>query len=89
MWLLQVLVVALGIFDLHCGMRSSSLTRDQTRVSYVSCTGRWILYHWCNLGCPQQSLNKISEHQSSGELSGLAMLHVCTCTHQCRRVMCT
>ena len=32
MWLLQVLVVALGIFDLHCGMRSSSLTRDQTRA---------------------------------------------------------
>ena len=30
--------------------RGSSLHRDQTDVSYVSCIGRWILYH---LGSPQ------------------------------------
>ena len=44
--------------------RGSSRPRDQTHVSYVSCIGRWILYHWaigqllntCNvvfLGFPQ------------------------------------
>ena len=30
--------------------RGSSWSRDWTQVSYVSCTGRWILYqlsHWC------------------------------------------
>ena len=26
--------------------RGSSWSRDQTRVSRVSCFGRWILYHW-------------------------------------------
>ena len=26
--------------------RGSSWPRDPTQVSYVSCTGRWVLYHW-------------------------------------------
>ena len=26
--------------------RGSSQPRDQTRLSYISCSGRWILYHW-------------------------------------------
>ena len=26
--------------------RESSWPRDQTQVSYISCIGRWILYHW-------------------------------------------
>ena len=26
--------------------RGSSWPRDQTCVSYVSCVGRWVLYHW-------------------------------------------
>ena len=26
--------------------RGSSWLRDQTHVSCVSCTGRWVLYHW-------------------------------------------
>ena len=30
--------------------RGSSRPRDRTRVSYVSCTGRWVLYHECPLG---------------------------------------
>ena len=29
--------------------RGSSPPRDWTRVSCVSCTGRWILYHWATL----------------------------------------
>ena len=32
--------------------RGSSQPRDQTRISYVSCIGRQILYHWCYLGSP-------------------------------------
>ena len=30
--------------------RGSSLSRDQTCVSYVSCIGRQVLYHQCHLG---------------------------------------
>ena len=32
--------------------RESSRPRNQTRVCYVSCIGRWVLYHWCHLGSP-------------------------------------
>ena len=30
----------------------SSQSRDRTQVCYVSCTGRWFLYHWSPLGSP-------------------------------------
>ena len=29
--------------------RASSQPRDQTLVSYISCIGRWVLYHSCHL----------------------------------------
>ena len=29
--------------------RGSFQPKDQTCVSYVSCVGRWILYHWHHL----------------------------------------
>ena len=32
--------------------RASSQPRDQTCVSYVSCIGRWVLYHWDHLESP-------------------------------------
>ena len=32
--------------------RGSSPPRDWTQVSGVSCTGRWVLYHWRHLGSP-------------------------------------
>ena len=32
--------------------RGSSQPRDRTLVSYVSCTGRRVLYHRCHLGSP-------------------------------------
>ena len=32
--------------------RGSSWPRDRTHVSYVSCPGRWVLYHQCHLGSP-------------------------------------
>ena len=33
--------------------RGSSRPRDRTRVSYVSCFSRWVLYHQCFLERPQ------------------------------------
>ena len=30
--------------------RGFSKPRDGTCVSYVSCIGRWVLYHWHHLG---------------------------------------
>ena len=38
--------------------RGSSRPRDQTRVSQVSCIGRWVLYHLHHLG----SLHSIHTH---------------------------
>ena len=32
--------------------RGSSRHRDQTRISYIFCIGRWVLCHWCHLGTP-------------------------------------
>ena len=34
--------------------RGSSQSRHQTCVSYVSCIGRWVLYHWRHVGSPIQ-----------------------------------
>ena len=37
----------------------SSWPRDWTHVSYLSCIGRWILYHYCYLGSPRRgSINR-------------------------------
>ena len=30
----------------------SSWCRDQPHISYISCTGRQVLYHFCHLGSP-------------------------------------
>ena len=32
--------------------RASSRPGDRTRVSYVSCLARWVLYHWHHIGLP-------------------------------------
>ena len=32
--------------------RESSWTRDSSHISYVSCIGRWILYHWATWEAP-------------------------------------
>ena len=32
--------------------RGSSRSMDRTHVSYVSCIGRWVLYHQCHPGSP-------------------------------------
>ena len=33
--------------------RGSSWPRARTHVTYISCFGRWVLYHWCHLGSPK------------------------------------
>ena len=35
--------------------RRSSQLRDQTCVSYISCIGRWVLYHYHHLESPKSS----------------------------------
>ena len=37
---------------LHARIWGSSQRRDQTHISYVSYTGRQVLYHFCHLGSP-------------------------------------
>ena len=37
----------------------SSQPRDQTHVSYVSCTGRQVLYHWSQLGSPLEIISAL------------------------------
>ena len=32
--------------------RGSFQPRERTYVSYISCIGRRVLYHWCHLGSP-------------------------------------
>ena len=39
--------------------RGSSQPRDLTHISYVSCIGRWVLYHWCHLRSPYQSISPL------------------------------
>ena len=34
--------------------RGSSRPRDRTHISYISCTGRQVLYQLCHLGIPQK-----------------------------------
>ena len=41
--------------------RGSSWPRDRTRISYVSCIGRRVLYHWCHLGSLSLSLKPLAK----------------------------
>ena len=36
----------------------SSRPRDQTCLSYVSCIGRWVLYHWRHLGSLRNAIQE-------------------------------
>ena len=39
--------------------RGPSPCRDGTCISYVSCVGRHIPYHWCHLGSPLMAYNPL------------------------------
>ena len=47
--------------------RASSRPRNWTCVSYVSCIGRWVLYHWPHLGSPVYTLPCV-EHVTGEKL---------------------
>ena len=44
--------------------RGSSQLRNWTPVSYVSCIGRWVLYHQCHLGSTSLALSFLLEPQT-------------------------
>ena len=44
--------------------RGSFQTRDWTHISYISCIGRWFLYHYCHLGSPYNMYIYTSSVQS-------------------------
>ena len=48
--------------------RGSSLSRDWTLISYVSCTGRWVLYHWATWEAPDPTTHdlKVTHFRSKG-----------------------
>ena len=53
--------------------RGSSQPRDWTHISWVSCIGRWILYHLSYQWNPQTELNStIKEHTP-----GWSEIHIC------------
>ena len=41
--------------------RRPSWPRDGTWVSYISCIGRWVLYHSCHLGSPGTFLSPLKD----------------------------
>ena len=45
--------------------RGSSQPRDWTQVSYVSCTGRGVLYHWCHLGSLYTPIKNIKKKKNT------------------------
>ena len=48
--------------------RGSSRPRDRTWISYISCFGKRVLYHYCHLGSPPSQL--ISANNSRGRERG-------------------
>ena len=36
----------------HALLQRIFLAKGSNRVAYISCLGRWVLYHWCHLGSP-------------------------------------
>ena len=50
--------------------RGSSWFRDRTHVCYVSCTGRWILYHQCHLGSPSSWQRAVAIAESNRRQQG-------------------
>ena len=57
--------------------RGSFCARDWTHVSYVSCTGRQILYHWLHLGSPMKDGIKRKWHLSHLEKPNAFAFIIC------------
>ena len=46
----------------HALFKGSGPPRDRTHASYISCIGRWVLYHWRHLGSPKSLTSWCSQH---------------------------
>ena len=55
-WILQARILE---WVAMTSSRGSSRPRDGTHASYVSCIGRWVLYHNCRLGSPTTIYTKL------------------------------
>ena len=42
--------------------RASSRPRDQAHISCISCTGRWILYHWATWEAPSYQSDQVKSN---------------------------
>ena len=47
--------------------RRSSQSRGRTHVPYVSCIGRWVLYHWYHFGSQEKKKKELKAFWSLGE----------------------
>ena len=50
-------------------LKGSSQCRDQTHISYISWTGRWVLYHYCYLERPNMPCAPLGNSVSGLQLS--------------------
>ena len=57
--------------------RVSSQPSDQTRISYVSCIGRWVLYHWRHLETASVPGKHVQVGQHFGEGNGTPLQYSC------------
>ena len=54
--------------------RRSSQPRDRTQISYVSCIGRQVLYHYCHLGSPRSTMFQLKNKTKQKQ----PWYHLCT-----------
>ena len=50
--------------DCHALLQGSSHPRNHTRITYISCIGRQVLYPWCYLGSPEEKVGKEKSYQT-------------------------
>ena len=55
--------------------RGSSWPSNWTQVTYVSCIGRRVLYHWCYLGSPKVRFSQFSHSVMSNSLLPRGLQH--------------
>ena len=53
--------------------KESSLPSDWTHISYVSCIGRWVLYHQCHLASPIATVGILLPNKHERECSSGCM----------------
>ena len=59
--------------------RGSSQPRDGISISYTSCIGRWILYHWHHLGSFYVCMGTVIAETPGSEFGGPLKGSPCLC----------